>query len=285
MKRSSIAAALVVITIGLAYWLTPIEALEQTPGPQQNPQFQVERFQGEEARRYLNTRIAQNASFKAAYERSQQQMLARGYMATWTVYVERRFTRKPVDRSLQGRVRQLMDVIVSPVSAQGYSESSESGEFIVSAWDDGNPDTWEGSVYVHRYSDGAWRLFDMQLDAGTSEAAANDPYYNNFLDGRGGGGPGGPLPINGPLDRGPRAVFVNLVGADTDVARLEAANITATANAQCDWLCQAGQWARCTRHGCVGSAIACTRTGPLWLPCFGAVCTGVQVVCALNTWF
>lgn len=269
----------------------PLKALESTFGREQAPQVSVERLNGEAAWRHLDIRIAQNPALKAAYERSRMETFARGYNATWTVYVEKRTVRKPMGRAADPAdnvLAQVRDLLVARVSAQEYGESNESGEFIASAWNDGNDDTWEGSLYVQRYSDGAWRLYDTQLDAGTSDESSNAPYYHNCLDGRGGGGPGGPLPVKGSPDRKPKALYVKLVGADSDVVALRNANAMVAAQGGCDWLCRAGQWASCTRAWCAAAAISaygCRRAGAAWLPCFGIACTGAQVACALQTWF
>lgn len=288
MRKRLVLALLLALAVGVGWFLPPLEALASTFGRHQNPQVSVERLTGEAAWRHLDIRIAENPRLKSAYERSRKEMFARGYNATWTVYVEKRIVLEPVGRPANNVLVQILNLAVARVSAQEYSESNESGEFIASAWDDGNDNTWEGSLYVHRYSDGAWRLFDTQLDAGTSEDSSNEPYYHDFLDGQGGHGPDGPLPVKGPANRKPKALYVNLVAADSDAVALRNANAAVAAQAGCDWLCKAGQWASCTRAWCTAAAIGaygCRMSGPGWLPCFGAACTGVQVACVLQTWF
>lgn len=279
-------AMVLLFVVGLL--LAPIKALESSVEHKQQPEVSIERLTGEAAWRHLDIRIAQNSALKVAYERSRAEMSSRGYSATWTVFVERRIVRTPMRRPPNSVVAQFKHLIMPSLSAQEYSEANGSGEFIATAWDDGNDDTWEGSIYVQRYSDGAWRLYDSQVDAGTSDDSSNAPNYHDFLDGRGGNGPGGPLPIRGPGLRRPKALFANLVGANENLDALRKANAVVTAQSGCDWLCRAGRWASCTRGWCAAAAISaygCRRTGAAWLPCFGIACTGAQVACAIEEWF
>lgn len=44
------------------------------------------------------------------------------------------------------------------------SVSTGAGEVLFWTWDDGDDNTWEGVVYVERYSDGMYVTWDMQLD-------------------------------------------------------------------------------------------------------------------------
>ena len=181
--------------------MPPLTALESPTAADATPQVVVERLTGEEARRYWDVRVAKNPVLQAAYHRSRAQMERRGFHATWTVHVERRFVKSPVGRAADSVLTQVANLLVAQLSAAQHSESNQSGEFIASSWDDGDDDTWGGSIYVERYSDGAWRLFDAQLDAGTTATSSNEPEYHVFEGGRGGSGPGGPLPVNGQQPR------------------------------------------------------------------------------------
>lgn len=233
----------------------------------------IERMTGADAVAYRNARMASNPAVRAAYEKSRESLMARGFRETNIVIVERRYSNRKPRAGFQSVLVKLKTFLMEPVAAQEYSESTSEGEWIATSWDDGNGDTWEGSGYVQRYSDNAWRLLDLQVDA--VEETYNDPHYTT-LDG--GGGPGGPLEVKLRSAVPPGTpVFASLAGSSAPVTQ-----------AGCDWLCKAGNWARCTRHWCAAAAVGaagCWRTGPGWLPCFGIACTATQVGCALDAFF
>jgi hypothetical protein len=40
-------------------------------------------------------------------------------------------------------------------------------------------------------------------------------------------------------------------------------------------------WLKCSAKGCLGSAAACSRTGPVWSECWGMGCTGMMLLCLI----
>lgn len=100
----------------------------------------VQRIGGEEALTYLQQLEAKNPSVFSEVRRS---LRGRGYEPTRTVSVSR---------------------TVATPGLISDSASSSDGEIVMWSWDDGDDGTWEGMVYVKRYSDGATATSEGQMD-------------------------------------------------------------------------------------------------------------------------
>lgn len=219
----------------------------------------TEHLTGADAAAYLARVLAADPEFARVHAEHEADLARRGFKKTGIVTVMRTY------RS-EGLAAKAIRTLAPVLLAQTYSESSGEGEIIASAWDDGNADNWEGTFYARRYSDGQWVENEIQLDE-SSEDTANDA-QQIWSSVRSDGGGCRPCPLDEARANGGRIVLARQqhpCGLD-------------------NW-CRASYWATCTRRGCVGVAIGCLRSGPGWLPCFGAWCTGVQVACAMQHWF
>src|SRR5438132_6274088 len=211
---------------------------------QLSPETAVEQMTGQAAKLHIRNLMSRQPQ---AFAASRSLLTERGYVPTDHFYVERTI-------NLAGKKRNNGDIQFA------YSENNADGEIDIWSWDDGNADTWEGSIYVEVYRDGSASTWDGQID----DSRTDYPWiwYRKTWEKPGGGGPKPirfvpPLPTNG----------IQLVSADYQLAGFY-------------------EWAVCWRSGvlsgCTAAAIGCRRVGPAWPECFGLVCLGAEVGSAIG---
>ncbi len=211
---------------------------------QLSPEKAVEQMTGQAARLHIQNLMSRQPQ---AFAASRSVLTERGYVPTDHFYVERTI-------SLAGKKRDNGDIQFA------YSESNADGEIDIWSWDDGNPDTWEGTIYVEVYRDGSASTWDGQIDDSTTEYPWI--WYKETWEKPGGGGPKPirmvpPLPTNG----------IQLVSSDYQLAGFY-------------------EWAECWRAavlgGCGAAALVCLRKGPEFPACFGFTCVGVEIGSAIT---
>ena len=211
---------------------------------QLGPETAVEQMKGQAARSHIRNLMSRQPQ---AFAASRSLLTERGYVPTDQFYVERTI-------NLAGKKQDKGDIQFA------YSENNADGEIDIWSWDDGNPDTWEGSIYVEVYRNGSASTWDGQID----DSRTDHPWiwYRETWEKPGGGGPkpirlAPPLPMNG----------IQLVSADYQLAGFY-------------------EWAVCWRgaviNGCAGAAVGCLRMGPQWPGCFGFLCVGAEIGGAMS---
>ena len=187
-------------------------------------------------------------------------LAARGFSPTATVYVER----------LIGLARSPGEGPESSLRpAQNYSEQSSSGEIVFWSWDDGQPNTWEGSIYMEIYSNGAASTWEGQIYSGTSD----HPwvyYYKTWEQ-----PPRPPLPTLWDAPPLPGAVLSAAMKGPFQGPPGE----IMLAGTFAGW---ARCWRKCVVAWCAGAAVACIGSTVGWPLCWGGACTGVELACGIQ---
>jgi len=211
---------------------------------QLSPETAVEQMTGQAARLHIRNLMSRQPH---AFAASRGLLTERGYVPTDHFYVERTI-------NLAGKKGDKDDIQFA------YSENNVDGEIDIWSWDDGNPDTWEGSIYVEVYRNGSASTWGGQID----DSRTDYPWiwYRETWEKPGVGGPRQirlvpPKPTNG----------IELVRGDYE--------LTSFYNwAEC--------WRRAVVGGCTAAAIGCKRMGPAWPECFGFICVGVEIGSAIG---
>jgi len=211
---------------------------------QLGPETAVEQMKGQAARSHIRNLMSRQPQ---AFAASRGLLTERGYVPTDHFYVERTI-------NLAGKKRDKDDIQFA------YSENNVDGEIDIWSWDDGNPDTWEGSIYVEVYRNGSASTWGGQID----DSRTDYPWiwYRETWEKPGVGGPRQirlvpPKPTNG----------IELVRGDNELASFY------------NW---AECWRRAVVGGCTAAAIGCKRMGPAWPECFGFICVGVEIGSAIG---
>jgi hypothetical protein len=187
----------------------------------------VETLRGEAALRYFANWRARNAK---AHGRAMEEFARRGWRPTQNILVMR-----SLRLTSQGWV---------PANAVPFRQvqdfSGAEGEVMFWSADDGNPATWEGSIYCNNYQNGNIVEFDDQVDISTDypDVISEDVIYEYFGN-KGGdelpvslrGGGAAHSPYHRVLDERNRAYL------------------------------------KCVLGGGAITAIRCAFTGPLWAEC------------------
>ena len=148
--------------------------------------------------------------------------------------------------------------------------STGDGEVVMHSWDDGNPGTWEGTMYVQDYQTGNWAGYDVQYDITTEEV---EPIY---AESYGSGGPGrDPFPVR--LTH-PRSTGVKLAALSVG----EKALIPIQCGMCNYYMIYHTDFGRCFSSGAAGCVVACRLAGAGWPECAGACAGGILVTCALQ---
>jgi hypothetical protein len=117
----------------------------------QNRSTYVETLTGREAKRHLDNLRARRGD---AFHRAQAVLKQRGWSDTGRITVWR--TNREAKHSLESRAPGISLI-------QTFDESSTEGEVVAWEWEDGDYDTWEGTIYLHEYSTGTWMTVDAQF--------------------------------------------------------------------------------------------------------------------------
>ena len=171
-RSSTLQRTLRFLALGLVVGTAPLLASETAASPQPvsscNPSgsaavvhdrssnMWVEVLRGQAANAHLLNLMAKRP---AAFEAAQSRLQSRGLKPTDNVVVVRTLA---LGEPLATSVPQ------STLITRDVSVGDASGEMVFWSWDDGNPNTWEGSIYVDHYSQDYQALFEGQLLIPTS---------------------------------------------------------------------------------------------------------------------
>lgn len=216
----------------------------------------IERLEGQAARAHLLNLMAK---YPEQFSRAQVSLVERGAAPTEEVFVLRSLA--------------LAEPTAESSSSSGFTPESlaigdANGEMIFWSWDDGDPSTWEGQIYVAHYSESYEGIFNAQFAIGSVPYAVtweNLVWYrwepwNQVPDASSMGTDviGSLLPSEGLLPGGASGALDSGGGAPKPKHRHYL---------QC--------WLRGIGTGCVGSALHCAMTGPGWVVCFAGGCGAV----------
>lgn len=233
----------------------------------------VEKLTGSVAKRHLDNLAARRP---VAFRRASEVLRQRGWSDTGKVEVVR--TNQSVAFHGANPLRPEFRQIQNGPSAYGAQ-----GEIVTWQWDDGNYDTWEGTLYLHEYTTGVWMIVDCQV-----WMTANSEWqiiWDYVVD-------GDDDPSRGPDDQIPAKDNYRNRERPVLVATVEPASVLngigAYQLAAVDWsgVRRAwGRWALCSASGCGGAVVACNLQNPTpqekpdVLICAAGWCVGAGVAC------
>jgi hypothetical protein len=185
-----------------------------------------------------------------AYARAHERLRARGFKPTSITIVRRN------DQPASG---------VVPAYWRG---ATSKGEIIYRSWDDGDDRTWEGTVFVRRFSDNAWVLHEYQIDTANPERV----YYGNLVG------------FNAGKPRRQMATWEQFRNWFIPTLQAQQSQPAPRNNAK-PMRPSTDYWADtfiyCVAATCAASATRCAFTGPVWPECTGIGCVAGEVGCAV----
>jgi hypothetical protein len=217
----------------------------------------VEKLRGDVALAHLyNLRARRPDALTAAASK----LAARGFSPTETVYVERLIGLAQSPEQGPGSSLRL---------AQNYSEQNSSGEIVFWSWDDGQPNTWEGSIYIEIYSNGAASSWEGQIYSGTSDHPW--VYYYKTWEQQ----PHPPLPTLWDAPPLPGGIVTAAMKSPFHGPPGEIMLVPSFSGwARC--------WRKCVVAWCSAAALGCLGATVTWPACWGATCTGAELGCGLQ---
>ena len=224
----------------------------------------VETLTGQAAKRHLDNLRARRGD---VFQRAQAVLRQRGWTDTGRVTVWR------TNRELAGQRSETRPGISL---IQTYQDGSSEGEVVAWEWEDGDYDTWEGTIYLHEYSTGTWMTVDAQFWL-TPENEWS-VIWDFVVDGQDSPGFEPDYGVRGSeLQRGSILLAKNTEGPIRRVG-VDMKGIKAK------W----AAWAACTAAGCAAAALTCQRLNPTPQEkpdvalCTATMCLGAGVGCLDN---
>jgi hypothetical protein len=182
----------------------------------------------------------------------------------------------PTDNVLVLRTLALADVGKDELESSSVAPASTTvangqGEVIFWSWTDGDNATWEGTTYFERYSDGAWRNFDGQVNIATED------YYAQWGTETSRGGPD----IQTSLDKWTTEDYYTILAT-------ESGGRSSSDKWHMGWFHgfygnpEYRDWIGCVAGITGGCTTTCIVMGAAWPDCMGACAAGALVNCALQ---
>jgi hypothetical protein len=221
---------------------------------------QVEQLRSNAALTHLQKAMLRHPQ---AFALSRAYMLARGFVPSKEVFVERTYH---LAKNRQQRNDNQYYL------AQTSSEQNSDGEIIFYSYD-GPGDAWQGTIYVEFYASGLASTWDGQIDTTSEDYPYNWITQTWSTLGNGGqdflGSWHPPLP--GTMNRAAEIQFADWKAGKNQVSPVSM-----------DWL----NWSLCWRAsvvgGCATAAIGCIRSAAAWPACFATWCIGIQIGTAIT---
>lgn len=165
----------VVVTLLVGAILT-IPAFVPRSGPSKKAVTHDSHLVGMAADEYLARKAEMDPAFARFLQTSEADLAAKG----WT---------KPAGGSLalirtsdvpraSAFSRLVQRVLGGRVAAQELDAGTGSGEIVFSSWDDGDNNTWEGTIWIQDYTSGDTFYFETQFDYGASVDGVTLPNIN-----------------------------------------------------------------------------------------------------------
>lgn len=232
----------------------------------------LERLQGNAAKSHLQNLASRHPG---VFSKSSRILEGRGYQRTEDVVVLRHVTLG------------VRDSIAAPGSLttnDNSSITSTEGEIVFVSWDDGDPSTWEGSIYMASYAPAGDLLTNVQIllssdpiEATWEEISYVSPPWTE---------PENQLMRQGDLDSGTDGASAT-VESELAVTALNepppGPTPTPTPTPSPGGKTPARLWLECVVGGCTLVAIGCWATAPAWPICFSGWCGAVGATCAVTT--
>lgn len=223
----------------------------------------VEKLQGNAARSHLRNLMSRHPG---RFEDAERILTERGFQKTDEIVVMRGVTIGATKSATQ----------LDTAWSSHYTISSSEGEIVFVSWDDGDPSTWEGSIYMASYAPAADLLTDVQFDISdtTMDTVWEQIVYVN---------PRNTDPWNQESRQRVSGMITGSGRAPAEVGGSERTNADPPPPPPPPTpKSPARQWVECSAKGCIGGAVGCLFAGPAWAPCFNGTCGASGMVCAID---
>jgi hypothetical protein len=154
------------------------------------------------------------------------------------------------------------------VPTQSSVETSE-GEIVFWSWTDGDPSTWEGSMYATKYATGQETVYDGQIDTPTNDVRWEYMSYDT------------PRQRYQTTQTQPENEGIYLL-ASLRSPRSAGIETIATSRPKIR------EWVGCVVGGCMALGMGCVLSGPLYPECVILGCAGTKAGCTaswiINNW-
>lgn len=215
-------------------------------------------MQGGAARARLSDLVRRDPLLQSAFDRSRQSLAARGYQETDVA-----ITHFEARRDAPARHMPLSEILVPPLIAQTSQISDWEGAVTYVSWDDGDDQTWEGTILIEDFTDDSWILHEAQNDITTDETRV--------------------LWTHERERQPPRREADGLWRPHTP-------HLYRAANWDCGCgvsssFCWFGNMYQCEAEQCYNALLGgggCIASGRLWPMCFAAQCAGGRLSCAIT---
>ncbi|MGN6182724.1 MAG: hypothetical protein ACTHQM_03620 [Thermoanaerobaculia bacterium] len=182
-----------------------------------------------------------------AFEKAERRLTARGFT--------------PTDRVVVFRTGAVAPANFAPVQSVETTE----GEIVFWSWDDGDDSTWEGTMWLARYSNGAELLQEAQFDVATTTPTVT---YESTI-----------------WRKPPDLEYADTLSSGRQQPLLVASLNGVAASPQIELASSmprpAREWLGCVINGCLVGAVACVFTGPAFPECVVVVCAAVKLGCTV----
>lgn len=207
---------------------------------------EYEVLRGREAHNHIKNLRARHAK---AFEIAEKDMLRRGFKPT---------EHAVVIRSVSNGVQPVQSV------------QSDEGEIAFSSWDDGQNQTWEGTMYASTYDDGSYTIFNGQVDTEYHEVMWE---YNVYVY-------DGPLTDvnNQAREKRERRQTPYLLTSFTNGGKRPFHLVQRAGTTQP----KIRDWVGCVVGCCIVAAGSCVFSGPLYPECLVLGCAACKVGCTAD---
>lgn len=234
----------------------------------------VEQLRSEAGRLHLqNVKMRHPDAFAA----SRADMLARGFVPTNEVFVERIYHQAANRRQSNKNRKQSNDK--QYYLTQTSSEQDSDGEIIFESYE-GPGNTWQGTIYMELYADGAATTWDGQIDTSSEDY----PYNWATETWSYAGDDASPFDL-GSMKHPPLPGSISRSASIQYAAWKPGQTVFPAA---VNWFNWAYCWRTAVLGGCGTAAVGCIRVTAAWPACFATWCIGAEVsggvVCAIENW-
>lgn len=175
-------------------------------------------------------------------------------------------------------------------SFQSETFSEDGYEMTFVSYDDGDPNTWEGVIYEHdpegrEYSytasfdiSGEQETWDRIEETyypwdGSQPVSSSQPEYYDPSH-----------PTHDPMMEQPVSKANSPRRGTPSFVKTSFNPTTQWRVYPPHWSDRGRRWLKCSAGGCLGSAVSCLWSGPLWPGCFASRCAGAGAACIILTW-
>jgi len=227
----------------------------------------VERLRGAAARAHLRNLYSKHPS---RFSRAEHVLASKSLRKTEEVVVLRSIT------------------LDSPESRGPKVEAVPLGEIVFVSWDDGDPSTWEGAIYIASYATARDALTAVQFLVSTGEP---ETLWEETVDGEDSSNEGNRLLASDGMDqpeterRSAQSVDSDRETLDEDPSPTPTPTPTPEPSPTPQPKSPARLWVECAAKGCGLGAVGCAVAGTAWPACFELTCGLAGMGCALDAVF